>query len=145
MTSPSQFNFQNPQASFQTQTVLEQSKLFALQQPLKSRENKEELKKVANQFESLFIKQMLESMDKTIDRSSGFLSGGSGEEMFRGMLYEKISDSFASRPGGSGFGLASAIYKQMENRITAEDRSASGPSSGGTPDEAYKTHQTRVD
>lgn len=72
------------------------------------------LKKAAQEFEGVFIQQLLEAMDKTVDRSDSMLSGGSAEEYFRSMLNESVAKSMATGPSGSGFGLAESIYKQME-------------------------------
>lgn len=107
--------------SLQTRFSLEQAKVGALNDKLKSHENKEELMKTARQFEGIFFKQLFDAMDKTIDRS-GFLSGGSGEEMFRGLLFDKISESVSTRAGGSGFGVAEAIYRQLEQNLPKQNR-----------------------
>lgn len=82
-----------------------------------------ELKEAAQQFESVFIKQLLDAMDKTVDREGSILSGGSAEEYFRGMLNEHIAQNFSDRPGGSGFGLAENIYRQMASEMTADKNS----------------------
>lgn len=90
-------------------------KLQELQRQYLNPENKDQkkLKKAAQEFEGIFVQQMLEEMDKTIDRENSFLSGGSSEQYFRSMLNEEIAKSMTSRPGGSGFGLAETIYRQM--------------------------------
>lgn len=100
----------------QARFSLEQTKLRSLNDKLQSRENQKDLMENARKFEGVFIKQLLDAMDKTIDRS-GFMSGGSGEDTFRGMMYDHMADNIATRPGGSGFGLAEAIYRQLEQRL----------------------------
>src|SRR5689334_17001241 len=104
------------QNTAQTNVLADETKVMSLERKLKNHENKAELMKTARQFEGIFFKQMLDAMDKTIDRS-GFMDGGNGEEMFRGMLYDKISEINSTRTGGSGFGLAEAIYRQMEQNL----------------------------
>lgn len=79
--------------------------------------DQQKLKKAAQEFEGIFVKQLLDAMDKTIDRSEGLLSGGSAEEYFRGMLNDEVAKSIATRTGGSGFGLAEAIYRQMADAV----------------------------
>jgi peptidoglycan hydrolase FlgJ len=116
--------------STQTSFPVEQAKLMSLERKLKNHENKEELMKTARQFEGIFFKQMMDAMDKTIERS-GFLSGGNGEDMFRGMLYDKISEVNSTRQGGSGFGLAEAIYRQMEHQLPKDQGANVGKSGGG--------------
>lgn len=121
----------NQQAFFS----LEEAKVRALNAGLRTRENKEELLKTARKFEGVFIQQLLNEMDKTIERSD-FLSGGSGEEMFRGLFYEKVAENIATRPGGSGFGIAEAIYRQLEKQLpkpTAEGTDADDSSRAVTP------------
>lgn len=75
--------------------------------------DQKKLKKAAQEFEAIFVQQMLDAMDKTIDRKDSMMSGGSAEEYFRGMLNQEIAKSMSSRTGGSGFGLAETIYQQM--------------------------------
>lgn len=74
--------------------------------------NDKKLKEAAVQFESIFINQLLQQMDKTIDRSSGFMSGGKGEQMFREMFYQEIAKDIASNPNNN-FGLGRQIYQQL--------------------------------
>jgi Rod binding domain-containing protein len=83
----------------------------------------QKLKKAAQEFEGVFIKQLLDVMDKTVERS-GLLDGGSAEETFRGMLNDEIAKSISTRPGGSGFGLAEVIYRQMDQAMKAEQQNA---------------------
>jgi Rod binding domain-containing protein len=120
-------NMLNPMDnSTQARFALEQARTMSLEHRLKSRETRDELKKTAQQFEGIFIKQLLDAMDKTVERS-GFMSGGSGEDMFRGLMFDHISQSISTGPGGSGFGLADAIYRQLESRLPVDtDREESG-------------------
>jgi flagellar protein FlgJ len=77
--------------------------------------NKEKLKKTAQEFESVFISQLLNSMDKTIDKS-GFMSGGMIEEKFKSMLNQYVAQDIAKSPT-SNFGLAKQIYEQMQKAV----------------------------
>jgi Rod binding domain-containing protein len=70
-----------------------------------------ELKQAAQQFEGVFIQQLLEAMEATVDREEGFLSGGEGEKTFRGMLNQETATNI-SQQAGQGFGLAESIYQQ---------------------------------
>ncbi len=79
--------------------------------------DRKKLKESAQQFEAIFFKQLVDQMDKTVERND-FLSGGQGEEMFRSMMYDEISKKMATRPGGSGLGLAELIYKQTEAQLS---------------------------
>ena len=75
------------------------------------------LKQAAQEFESVFVQQMLDAMDKTVNREDSVLGGGSAEDYFRGMLNEQVAKSISTRQGGSGFGLAESIYQQMERQM----------------------------
>lgn len=77
------------------------------------------LKAAAQEFEAIFVQQILEAMDKTVDRENSILGGGSAEQYFRGMLNQEVARSISARPGGSGFGLAESIYRQMSRQTEA--------------------------
>ncbi|XVJ50815.1 MAG: hypothetical protein HEQ32_01495 [Vampirovibrio sp.] len=70
-----------------------------------------ELKVAAQQFEAVFIQQLMEAMDATINREEGFLSGGEAENTFRGMLNQETATNI-SQDAGRGFGLAESVYQQ---------------------------------
>lgn len=94
--------------------------------------DQKKLKKAAQEFEAIFVQQMLDAMDKTIDRENSVLSGGSSEQYFRGMLNQEIAKSMTSRQGGSGFGLAETIYRQMSQNMQQKDADpANGQNNGG--------------
>ena len=75
----------------------------------------EKLKKAATDFEAVFVKQMMDTMNSTVEKSD-FLNGGSAEETFRGMLTEQYANNIASSPSTS-FGLADQIYRQMKDNV----------------------------
>ncbi len=106
------------------------SKLSGLQTQAGSHDEKK-LKQAAKDFEAIFVQQMLEAMDKTVDRENSILSGGSSEQYFRSMLNEEISKSMTNRLGGSGFGLADAIYRQMAGQI--KPQAGAGTMNSPTP------------
>jgi Rod binding domain-containing protein len=75
------------------------------------------LKKSAQDFEAVFLHQLIEQMDKTVDRENSIMGGGSAEDYWRGMMNEQVAQSMATQPGGSGMGLAESIYKQMATQL----------------------------
>jgi Rod binding domain-containing protein len=82
-----------------------------------STREEERLKKVAQDFEALFMNQLLSAMDKTVDREESMLSaggeGGGGENTFRGMMYQEMSTAIAKQPGaGASLGLAKTVFAQ---------------------------------
>lgn len=113
-----------PQWQGQAQTA----KMLELQRQYQNPENQDQkkLKKAAQEFEAIFVQQMLDAMDKTIDRKDSFLNGGSSEEYFRSMLNEEIAKSMTSKQGGSGFGLAESIYRQMTQNSKKSESGTSG-------------------
>ncbi len=67
------------------------------------------LRDACEEFETLFLKQMLGSMRKNIQKS-GLLDGGMSEEIFQDMLY----DEYARMMAKSGdFGIARIMYDQL--------------------------------
>jgi Rod binding domain-containing protein len=82
--------------------------------------DRKKLKKAAQEFESVFVHQLLDAMDKTVSRENSIMGGGSSEEYWRGMMNEEVAKSMTSRPGGSGFGLSDAIYRQMSEHLKPE-------------------------
>jgi Rod binding domain-containing protein len=68
-----------------------------------------ELYKVSQEFEAIFIKQMLNVMRKSVNKT-GLMDGGMAEEIFEDMLY----DEYAQKMAESGsFGIADMIYRQL--------------------------------
>ncbi|MFV0623360.1 rod-binding protein [Sphingomonas sp. ac-8] len=65
--------------------------------------------KTARAFEAVFIGQMTQMMMETA-KPEGDFSGGHGEEMFRGVLAEKLGAAVAQR---GGIGLAPMVLDQI--------------------------------
>ena len=75
----------------------------------KAVDRKSRLYTVCQDFESIFIKQMLNVMRKTVHKS-GLMDGGMAEEIFEDMLYEK----YALKMARSGqFGISDMLYKEL--------------------------------
>ena len=72
------------------------------------------LYKVSQEFEAIFIKQMLNVMRKSVSKT-GLMDGGMAEEIFEDMLY----DEYAQKMAESGsFGIADMIYRQLNSNCT---------------------------
>ncbi len=71
------------------------------------------LYKVCLEFEAIFIKQMLNSMRKTVEKS-GLLDGGMAEDFFEDMLYDEYAKKMAET---ANLGLAAMIYGQLQPSI----------------------------
>ena len=76
-------------------------------------DRKSELYKVSQDFESLFIKQMLDVMRKTIHREDDLLNGGIGQDVYEDMLYGEYAKKMAAT---AQFGLADMIYRQLSTK-----------------------------
>ena len=80
-------------------------------------DTKEQLKKAATEFESIFITKMLSQMDKTVDREGGLFGEKSQYvDTFKSIVYQQIGHDIASNPHTS-MGMAQQIYKQMEKYV----------------------------
>ncbi|MBR1943627.1 rod-binding protein [bacterium] len=78
---------------------------------------KAQLKKVGEEFETLFMTKMMTLMDKTVDREGGILGGESKYvDTFKSHVFQEVSRQFSKNPHTS-IGLASQIYKQMEKYV----------------------------
>ena len=77
------------------------------QVPAKRRETPAEA--TAREFEAVFLGQMTKLMMESVEVGDEF-SGGHGEEMFRGVLAEKLGAEMAK---GGGVGLAPAVLDQI--------------------------------
>lgn len=83
-----------------------------------SGDEKTQLKKVAQEFESIFITKMLEEMDKTVDREEDGLFGNDHqyEDTFKSIVFQQMGRDLASNPRTT-FGFADQIYRQMEHLV----------------------------
>jgi flagellar protein FlgJ len=61
------------------------------------------------EFESLFVKQMLNAMKKTVTKGD-LMHGGYAEDIFEDMLYDEYAMLMAK---SSGFGVADLVYRQL--------------------------------
>ena len=82
-----------------------------------SGDSKEQLRKAATEFESIFITKMLSEMDKTVDRENG-LWGKETQyvDTFKSIVYQQLGRDLANNPRTS-FGFADQIYRQMEKYV----------------------------
>lgn len=62
----------------------------------------------AKNFEAVFLGQMTQMMLESVEK--GEFNGGAGEDMFRGVLAEKLGTEIANR---GGVGLAPVVLDQI--------------------------------
>jgi Rod binding domain-containing protein len=68
-----------------------------------------EAEAVAQQFERMFIAEMLQPMFSGIETDGPF-GGGTGEDVFRPMLLDQYADAVAM---AGGVGIANAVLKEI--------------------------------
>lgn len=70
----------------------------------------EKLQEVAQDFESLFLKQMLDTMRSTLNKENRLVDTGMAGEYFQDMLYDEYSKIMSKR---GTFGIAEMIVEQL--------------------------------
>ena len=83
------------------------------------------LRRTAQQLEGVFVEQLFKAMRETVPEG-GLLDGGTGEEIFTGMLDQKMA---AEVPADWESGLGAALYRQLRGVLSAAP--AADQSSGG--------------
>ena len=83
-------------------------------------EKKAKLRKAAESFEAIFIRQMLRSMRSTLLDGGMFGSGATGE-IYSDIMENAIAEKMAER---SVLGLADLLYKRMVKNIDTDNTSS---------------------
>ena len=71
------------------------------------------LKDACRDFEAIFIKQMLDSMRKTVQKT-GLIDGGMAENIFEDFLYDEYAKVMAKT---GSFGIQDLLYRQFKNGV----------------------------
>jgi flagellar protein FlgJ len=73
-----------------------------------------ELYKVSQDFEAIFIKQMLDAMRKTLNKEDDLLgNGGIGQDVYEDMLYDEYAKKMSQT---AQFGLADSVYRELASK-----------------------------
>lgn len=64
-------------------------------------------------FESIFVKQMLDSMRSTVPKG-GLFDGGMSQEIFEDRLYDSYAEKISST---AGLGLARQMFEQIKETL----------------------------
>jgi flagellar protein FlgJ len=72
-------------------------------------QDEKRLLEVCRDFEAIFIKQMLDSMRKTVPES-GFTGGSLTEDIFEDMLYDEYAKEMSRT---ANLGIAEMMFKQL--------------------------------
>lgn len=78
-------------------------------QKSRQEQNPEQIKKVARDFEAMFVSMMLKSMRDTVGKDT-LTGGGKGEETFRSLLDQEYANAAVQ---GGGIGLAQTIEREL--------------------------------
>lgn len=68
------------------------------------------LYKACQDFEAIFVKQMISSMKKTVEKS-GMLDGGFAEDVYEDMLYDEYAQKIAAN---ARLGISDMLYRQLK-------------------------------
>ena len=83
-----------------------------------------EMRRAAEEFEAIFLAQMMAPMFEGLD-TDGLGGGGMGEEIFRPMLIERYAEALSQ---AGGVGIADSIVRELmrlqEDRPEAADGAA---------------------
>jgi len=79
---------------------------------LRSGSSQEQLKEVAQEFEALFVKMMLDAMLDSRTQENNLAYGGMAEDIFEDMLYTEYSRTIA---GSGDFAIADMIINQFSS------------------------------
>ncbi len=69
----------------------------------------DEIRRVAEEFEAVFIAEMLAPMFESLS-TEGLGGGGQGEQMFRPMLVERYAEAISQ---AGGVGIAESVMREM--------------------------------
>ena len=81
-----------------------------------SKTEKEQLQKVASEFESIFVAKMLNELDKTVDKSGSLFQESKYLDNLKSFMYNGIAREISSNPHTS-IGVAKQLYTQLEKTV----------------------------
>ena len=101
--------------NFQTPEIPLDSKLQNPNLKSENNINPENLKKVSDEYEKYFLKEMIKSMRSTVQESE-FLKANNAEKIFQEQLDDQYSVEWNQK---GGFGLSDMIFKQLSEKYLA--------------------------
>ncbi len=82
--------------------------------PVQQDDPRARLRKASQDLESVFINELFKAMRQTVP-DDGILSQDPGQDLFTGMLDERIAQSYA---GQGRTGIGDALYHQLSRRLS---------------------------
>jgi Rod binding domain-containing protein len=71
--------------------------------------NRESVRRIAQEFEALFLSEMLAPVFESVD-TEGLFGGGQSEKIFRSMMVDEYGKSIAQ---AGGVGIADAVQREI--------------------------------
>jgi flagellar protein FlgJ len=99
--------------------------------------NKSELKKVAQEFEAIFIAQLLKVMRETIEES-GLMDKGFGKSIYTELFDQETSLSMARR---GALGISDLLYRNLSAAGTSDEIKSGQTTAGDTVPTLQKTQK----
>ena len=99
----------DPNQLIRPRQSLDEQRVQALRERHSHGGEQERLEEVAEAFEGIFVKMLLDRMPE--EDPEGIMSSGYGGQMFKGMLHSEYADRAANR---TNFGIADAILRQLQ-------------------------------
>jgi flagellar protein FlgJ len=81
-----------------------------IQAEIKADPERKKLYEASQEFQAIFLNQMLSAMRKTVNKDNDLLNGGRTQEIFEDFLYDEYAKSMSRQPG---FTLSDEIYRQL--------------------------------
>ena len=97
-----------------------------------------ELRKVADQLAGVFAEQLFKAMRDTVPKGEGAFDGGSGEEMFSGLMDQHVAAETSTQWSR---GLTDTIVRQLRSRLQQTSPLPQDPAPGAPP-HAIDEHAT---
>lgn len=84
---------------------------------------RQQLRKLAKDFESVFVKQLLDAAQESIADEDGLLSSGAGKQM-QSMFWMFLSQDVADK---GGLGMADQLYKEFCRMAELDPKAIDAP------------------
>ena len=81
-----------------------------------AKSEKEQLQRVASEFESIFVAKMLNELDKTVDKEGSMFQESKYLDNLKSFMYNDIAREISSNPQSS-LGIAKQMYQQVEKTV----------------------------
>jgi murein DD-endopeptidase MepM/ murein hydrolase activator NlpD len=112
-----------------------ESRIYAAKNASLGAKQKDELRKAAQEFESIFIAHMLKVMRETI-QESGLLEGGLGKSIYTEMFDQEVALSLAKR---GALGISNLLERSISADIAADEKNKTDQSPDADPARTLET------